>query len=141
MPEPAAAGTVLGFDFGSKRIGVAIGNTVTGTARPLQVVNAGPVDWARIAALAAEWQPIRLVVGLPLNMDGSESELSAAARRFGNRLNGRLGLPVTMVDERLSSFEARGEQLRGQAGNKLAVDALAATLILETWLGGQSAKR
>lgn len=143
MPEQAV--TVLAFDFGTRRIGVAIGNTLTGTARPLAVLKAdnGAPDWAEVAALVAEWRPAQLVVGLPLNMDGTESELSTRARRFANRLNGRLALPVATVDERLSSFEARGELLRGErsggkAGARPAVDALAAAIILETWLGERS---
>ena len=151
MPE--GADTILGFDFGTRRIGVAIGNTLTGTARPLAVLPAsdGVPDWEQVGALVAEWQPARLVVGLPLNMDGTESELSGRARRFANRLHGRLGLPVETIDERLSSFEARGELLhdgRGKPGSrnagrsagkaKPAVDALAATIILETWLGERS---
>lgn len=147
---PDHADTILGFDFGTRRIGVAIGNTLTGTARPLAVLPAsdGTPDWEQLAALVAEWQPSRLVVGLPLNMDGTESELSGRARRFANRLHGRLGLPVETVDERLSSFEARGELLRDaresrnagrSAGKgKPAVDALAASIILETWLGERS---
>lgn len=138
MPE--CSPIVLGLDFGTRRIGVAIGNILTGTATPLLALpaqNDAP-DWKRLQALCAEWQPSRLLVGLPLNMDGTESELSMQARRFGNRLNGRTGLPVEMVDERLSSFEARG-QLR-HAGNrrgKPALDALAAALIVESWLDRQ----
>lgn len=133
MPEL----TVLGFDFGLKRIGVAVGNTLTGTATPLAVLPAqdGAPDWAQVEALRQEWQPARLLVGLPLNMDDSESELSARARRFANRLNGRLGLPVDLVDERLTSFAARGELLAaGTRRGKPAVDALAAALIVEGWL-------
>lgn len=140
MPE--APETVLGFDFGMKRIGVAVGNALTRTATPLLVLPAqdGAPDWEHIRSICTEWQPARLLVGLPLNMDGSESELSARARRFGNRLNGRTGLPVEMVDERLTSFAARGE-LR-DAGNrrgKAALDALAASLIVESWLDRQDA--
>lgn len=140
MPEPAI--TVLGFDFGTKRIGVAVGNTLTGSARPLTVLKAsdGAPDWEQVAKLVAEWQPSQLVVGLPLNMDGTESELSTRAQRFANRLGGRLRLPVAVIDERLSSFEARGELLRagpGQRG-KPEVDALAATIIVETWLTERS---
>lgn len=129
--------TVLGFDFGLKRIGVAVGNALLGSATPLAVLPAqdGAPDWPRIHALREEWQPDRLLVGLPLNMDGSESDLSARARRFANRLNGRLGLPVELVDERLTSFAARGELLAaGTRRGKPGVDALAASLIVESWL-------
>lgn len=138
MPELPV--TVLGFDFGTKRIGVAVGNALTGTATPLRVLPArdGVPDWGHIVALCTEWQPARLLVGLPLNMDGSESELSARARRFGKRLNGRTGLPVEMVDERLTSFAARGElQDAGNRRGKPALDALAASLIIESWLDRQ----
>lgn len=140
MPE----GTVLAFDFGTKRIGIAIGNTLTGTARPLTVLKAdnGTPDWEKLAAVVREWQPVQLLVGLPLNMDGSESELSARARKFANRLAGRLALPVATVDERLSSFEARGALLRrgSRPGARPEVDALAATIILESWLAERSTK-
>lgn len=135
MPEQQL--TVLGFDFGLKRIGVAVGNALLGSATPLTVLPAhdGAPDWSRIHALREEWQPDRLLVGLPLNMDGSESDLSARARRFANRLNGRLGLPVELVDERLTSFAARGELLAGgQRRGKPPLDALAASLIVESWL-------
>jgi len=132
--------TILGFDFGTKRIGIAIGNTLTGTARPLTVLPTrdGAPDWEQIGKLVAEWQPGQLVVGLPLNMDGSESEMSTCARSFARKLAGRLVLPVAVIDERLSSFEARNallrtEQKRGQP----AVDALAAALIVEAWLAQQ----
>lgn len=142
MPEAAARNdiTVLGFDFGTKRIGVAIGNTLTGTARPLAVLPArdGVPDWEQLAKLVAEWKPARLLVGLPLNMDGTESELSTRARSFSRKLGGRLVLPVDVVDERLSSFEARGELMRSeQKRGKPAVDALAASLIVEQWLAQQ----
>lgn len=135
MPE--APLTVLGFDFGLRRIGVAVGNALLGSATPLAVLPAqeGAPDWAAVTALRDEWRPGRLLVGLPLNMDGSESELSTRARRFANRLNGRLGLPVELVDERLTSFAARGELLAaGRQRGKPPVDALAAALIVETWL-------
>lgn len=142
MTDKQATGTVLAFDFGTKRIGVAIGNTLTGTARPLSVLKAdnGSPDWDKLAALVAEWKPVQLLVGLPLNMDGSESELSARARKFANRLGGRLSLPVATVDERLSSFEARGELQRSNSrpGARPEVDALAATIILESWLAERS---
>ncbi len=128
---------VLAFDFGTQRIGVAIGQSITGTAAPLPALKAndGVPNWDHIAALIKEWQPQRLLVGLPLNMDDSESELSARARKFANRLHGRFGLPVELWDERLSSFEARGEMLaRGLTNFKDGkVDSLSACLILEGW--------
>ena len=94
-------------------------------------------DWNAVTKLIEEWQPELLVVGEPLNMDGSTSELSTRANKFGRRLNGRLGLPVEMVDERLSSFDAKQQSReRGHRGdfNKHPIDSLAAELILQTWL-------
>ncbi len=127
----------LAFDFGTQRIGVAVGQSVTGTASPLPALKAndGAPNWDHIATLLKEWQPQRLLVGLPLNMDGSESDMSARAKKFANRLHGRFGLPVELWDERLSSFEARGEMLaRGMTNfNDGKVDSLSACLILEGW--------
>ncbi|NIV37284.1 MAG: Holliday junction resolvase RuvX, partial [Anaerolineae bacterium] len=106
MPE---AQTILAFDYGTQRIGVAVGQTVTATARgltTLQNKNHNLPDWQAIAALLAEWQPALCVVGLPLQMDGGEQEMTRFARRFANQLHGRFGLPVDTMDERLSSYEA-----------------------------------
>jgi putative Holliday junction resolvase len=126
---------VLGFDFGTRQIGVAVGQTVFGTAQPLAVLRArdGQPRWEDVARLVAEWQPQRLLVGLPLNMDGTESELCVRARRFAGRLHARTGKPVTLVDERLSTVEAKGERAERGPGRG-PVDALAAALILRTWL-------
>ncbi len=128
-------GRLLGFDFGRKRIGVAVGETVTGSARPLAVLPArqGAPRWEAVGALIEQWRPVALVVGLPVHLDGSEHELTRAARRFGNRLHGRYHLPVFFQDERLTSDEARRE--RGGAG---PVDDLAAALILRDWLAGSA---
>ncbi len=132
----------LGFDFGLRRIGVAVGSSATGSATPLgsATCQEGQPDWTAIEAFISEWHPDLLVVGLPYNSDGSESGMSRAARRFGNRLSGRFGLPVEFVDERLSSNEAtrrlvearrRGERRRIRRQD---VDPLAASIILQTWL-------
>lgn len=131
---------VLGFDYGSKHIGVAVGQAVTGQARELCVLKAqnGVPDWSRVEALIKEWQPDALIVGLPLNMDGTPSEMSARAEKFARRLNGRFGLPAYTQDERLTTFEAKGQRLaEGQRGSwsQRPVDALAAALLLESWLG------
>ncbi len=131
--------TVIAFDFGLRQIGVAVGNAELGTSQPLAVQRAkdGQPDWDAVAALLREWQPDLLLVGDPLNMDGSESELCGLARRFGRRLHGRFGLPVERVDERLTSFEAkRTSAERGHGGDykRAPVDSLAAQLILDTWL-------
>lgn len=130
--------TLLAFDFGTKSIGVAIGQQLTGTARPLNAIKAqdGIPDWNKIEALLKEWQPDRVVVGLPLNMDGTEQPLTARARKFANRLHGRFGVQVDLHDERLSTVEARADLFaRGgfRALNKGSVDSLSAVIILESW--------
>jgi len=100
---------VLAFDFGARRIGVAIGNTLTREARPLAIVDAeGDARWARIAALIAEWQPARLVVGIPRHPDGAAHEMTARCERFARQLEGRYRLPVERVDERYSSAVVEG---------------------------------
>lgn len=134
--------TLLAFDFGSKSIGVAYGQSVTRTATELPTLPArdGIPDWQKIAQLIADWRPQRLLVGLPLNMDGTESEFGLRARKFGNRLHGRFGLPVVMFDERLSTREAKSEAAnRGHKGNyrEAKVDSIAARLILESWFAEQ----
>ncbi len=132
---------IIAFDYGLKNIGVATGQTLTGTATaqpPLKAKDGTP-DWAAIETLLAEWRPERVLVGLPLNMDDTESELSARARKFANRIHGRFGVAVEMVDERLSSFEAKGEVMaRGGSRDygKHPVDSIAARIILETYLTG-----
>lgn len=131
--------TLLAFDYGTKNIGVAIGQTITSSARSLPPLKAkdGVPDWSQIEKLLAEWRPDLVLVGLPLNMDDSESELSARAKKFGNRLNGRFGVKIEMVDERLTSFEAKGEVIsRGGSRDykNNPVDSIAARLILESWL-------
>ena len=140
----ASALRVLGFDYGTRQIGVAVGQTLTGNARPLKELRArdGTPDWEQIAALLKEWQPDALIVGLPLNMDGSPSEMSARAEKFARRLHGRFQLPVHCIDERLSTFEAK--QTLRDSGRRAPtsyrdnpVDSLAAALLLETWLASQ----
>ncbi|ADU70518.1 Holliday junction resolvase RuvX [Pantoea sp. At-9b] len=133
-----ASETLLGFDFGTKSIGVAVGQQLTGTARALTALKAqdGTPDWGQIERLLKEWQPDYVVVGLPLNMDGSEQELTARARKFANRLHGRFGVRVELQDERLSTVEARaGLFERGgyRALQKGAVDSQSAVIILEDW--------
>ncbi|ERK06326.1 MAG: Holliday junction resolvase RuvX [Pantoea sp.] len=133
-----ASETLLGFDFGTKSIGVAVGQQLTGTARALAALKAqdGTPDWNLIERLLKEWQPDYVVVGLPLNMDGSEQELTARARKFANRLHGRFGVRVELQDERLSTVEARaGLFERGgyRALQKGAVDSQSAVIILEDW--------
>jgi putative Holliday junction resolvase len=134
-------GTLLGFDFGHRRIGVAVGQTLTGSANTLAVVSvSSKPDWQAITAIMTEWKPVATVVGLPLDADGGETEISKDARRFGRQLEGRYGIPVFYQDERLSSFSAeqrfvdarkRGGMRRKEAALK---DAMAAQIILENWL-------
>ena len=124
---------VVAFDFGLRHIGLAVGQGLTRTASDLDEVRANqgkPSDWAAVDTVITTWQPDRLLVGLPLNMDGTESEMSAHARRFARRLEGRYHLPTTMVDERLTSVEARELAESGESQH-----GLAARLIAESWLG------
>ncbi len=139
--------TVLSFDFGTHRIGVAVGQSVTGTATPLPVVKAsdGIPNWNIIGQLVQQWQPDVFVVGMPYNMDDSESEMLLRARKFANRLNGRFHKPSFGMDERLSSFEARGIVKDSHfSGAKMGlkkdqpIDSLAAKLILESWFAQQT---
>ncbi|MDH5444744.1 MAG: Holliday junction resolvase RuvX [Gammaproteobacteria bacterium] len=139
MPEPQAK-TLLGFDFGEKRIGIAVGQTLTGSVTPLTTLTAikQKPDWDGISALIKEWQPDLLILGLPLHMDGSEQTITQRVKRFGHQLEGRYNLPVEWVDERLSSYDAE-QQLReqGKRSNKKDIDKLAAALILQSWLEQQ----
>ena len=138
----SAARTLLGFDFGMKNIGIAVGQELTATANPLTAIKArdGIPDWSHIEKLLKEWQPDLLIVGLPLNMDGSEQEMTAAAKRFGNRLNGRFNIPVEWQDERLTTYEAldqMGIRSKMDSRQRSDVDQLSAQLILQSWLNQQ----
>ncbi|MCP8899934.1 Holliday junction resolvase RuvX [Gilvimarinus xylanilyticus] len=130
---------LLAFDYGTRSIGVASGQTATGSASALTELRArdGIPNWDEIKKLLDEWQPDLVLVGLPLNMDGSESDFCPRTRKFANRIHGRFGVAVEMVDERLSSFEAK-EEHRAAGGSSHyksdPVDAIAARIILETWL-------
>ncbi len=138
MTAPIPSGTLLAFDFGTKRIGIAVGNTVTGTARPLTSINdeKNDVRFAAIGALLQEWQPAALVVGLPCYDDGTPHEMTALCRRFANRLKGRFGLPVLLVDERYTSAAASAQLheagIRGQRQKPL-LDQVAAREILQAY--------
>ncbi|WP_355660549.1 Holliday junction resolvase RuvX [Halomonas salifodinae] len=140
----AAAGErlILAFDFGTRRIGVAVGNELIHSARELEPLPArdGIPDWAQVTRLVEEWRPDLFVVGLPINMDGSESEMSTRARKFGKRLYGRYGKPCELVDERGSTREAKAiAREQGHRGNyrEEGIDGLAAVLILEGWFAGR----
>ena len=130
--------TLLAFDFGTFLIGVAVGQTVPGTAIPLATVrvrNSTP-DWPAITRIIEEWQPDALVVGLPLEMDGDEQPMSRAARRFARQLEGRYRRPVHLSDERLSTKEARSRMVDQRLSLAGSDDAMAARVILEGWLMG-----
>ncbi|MDV6318350.1 Holliday junction resolvase RuvX [Chromohalobacter sp. HP20-39] len=129
---------VLAFDYGTRRIGVAVGNEMLGSATALAPLPArnGIPDWQQIGQMLKEWQPDLLVVGLPLNMDGTESDMSRRARKFGNRLHGRFGKPVEVFDERGSTRAAkRIARDAGHRGNYRddGVDGIAAQLILQSF--------
>jgi putative Holliday junction resolvase len=146
MPEAhqaRAARLVMAFDFGQRRIGVACGDTLSATATPLAAVLAGPggQQWPAIGALVRDWQPALAVVGLPYNVDGSESRQTTAARAFAGELESRFGLQVALIDERYSSLEAQGRLqqaretgVRKRRVGKADVDAAAACIILERWI-------
>ncbi|MGB1403079.1 MAG: Holliday junction resolvase RuvX [Porticoccaceae bacterium] len=142
MPDSHKA--VLAFDFGLKQIGVAQGHTLIDSANGLTIIKAsdGSPDWLAISEIIEKWQPDLLLVGLPLNMDNSESELSQKARRFARRLEGRFNIQVMMIDERLTSREAksivyqhqRGSGRKSRTQDLTKIDHLAAALILQGWL-------
>lgn len=133
--------TLLGFDFGARRIGVAVGQRITGTARALTTLAArdGQPDWTHIEQLIVTWQPDALVVGQPLQLDGTASAVTEAAERFARRLHGRFRLPVYLQDERLSSHAA--EHWRNTGAGEITrggdLDQIAAQIILQDWLDSQ----
>ena len=131
MLRPAAVlGTVMAFDYGLRRVGIAVGNTVTRQGEPLKTIAAPNADglFREIESLLGEWDPKQLVVGLPMHPDGTEHEMTAKAKRFGNQLHGRFSLPVSWVDERYTSVVLEGDsQMRDN------LDAYSAVLILEQY--------
>lgn len=129
--------TVLGFDYGEKRTGVAVGQSLTSTATGLTTLHSlrNKVNWSEIERLISEWQPDALVVGIPVHMDGTEQPMTLAARKFSRQLHGRFQLPVFEAEERLSSAEA--EQFLGNTEDKAAIDKEAARIILQSWLNSQ----
>jgi putative Holliday junction resolvase len=150
--QPPKTRTLLGFDYGLKRIGVAVGQELTGTATALVTIRAteGKPDWEAITKLIKQWNPDELVVGLPLNMDGTFHDLSYKAQRFGNQLHGRYNLRAHFMDERLSSLEAERQMKNSQRApiknarqkksrkiQKADIDKMAAKVILESWLDQQ----
>lgn len=144
QPKPRRA---LAFDFSMRRIGLAFGDEVSGVAQPLKTLFALGLkpDWVGIEKAILEWEPDLLIVGLPLNEDGSDQTNSRPARAFGQKLQGRTRKPVTFIDERLSTKEAQWQQkesiVTGKKGKVAFTDAIAASLILQTWLDQQSTNR
>lgn len=136
--------SILGFDYGTKSIGVAVGTTFTGTASPLVALKAtdGNPNWEQVEKLLKEWQPALCVVGLPLNMDGTEQPLTAQAKKFANRLHGRFGVQIHLQDERLTTVSVR-EELFSRGGfrelQKGRVDSAAACVILEDYFSSLGA--
>lgn len=132
---------LLGFDYGLRRIGIAVGNRILGSARPLTThLHQGEPDWQSIQTLIQEWRPCALVVGIPVLMDGSEQAITQAARQFARELEQRFDLPVEHADERLTSVAA-GETLKAerQAGRRRRIrteekDSMAASIILRDWM-------
>lgn len=141
--------TILGFDFGTRRIGVAVGQELTATARGLTTIanqsNLQP-DWQAIGRLIAEWQPALLVVGMPHSMDDSPHPLADTVKDFGDQLKQRYNLPVEWIDEKLSSVEAEqmlatGDYSRQQKKDKAEIDRLAAEIILQSWLNTNATRQ
>ncbi|WP_100656617.1 Holliday junction resolvase RuvX [Alteromonas flava] len=131
-------GTLLSFDYGIKSIGVAVGQSITATASPLHALKAtdGIPDWRKVEQLIAEWQPNACIVGLPLNMDGTEQSITERARTFANRLKGRFNLKVELWDERLTTVDAKAELFAMGGFKKLdkgKIDSVSACLILQSY--------
>ncbi|MEK7711812.1 MAG: Holliday junction resolvase RuvX [Pseudomonadota bacterium] len=137
-----SAHTYLGFDYGTKHLGIAVGGSASGRAEALATASMqqGLPDWALLDRLISEWKPAALIVGLPLNMDDSENAMTRAARKFGHRLQGRYNLPVHLVDERLTSVDAKNTLVESRVPwkqRKAKVDKLAAQTILQAYLDEQ----
>ena len=138
MPDMQASQSIMAFDFGTQKMGMAIGQSTIESATPLPLfaMKDGIPDWNQLLKLVREWQPNLFLVGLPLNMDDSESELSTRSRKFARRLRHQTNIETLMVDERLTTREARDElehyQAQGRA-KKLAADSIAAALLISSW--------
>lgn len=138
MPDSISHQMIMAFDFGTQKMGVAIGQAAIESSTPLTLfpMKDGIPDWNQLLKIVQEWKPTLFLVGLPLNMDDSESELSARARKFARRLRHQTNITTWMVDERLTTREARDElesyQEQGRA-KKIAADSLAASLLIQSW--------
>lgn len=148
MTAPPTGSIYLGFDYGAKRIGVAVGDAVTGSARPLPTVaNGRQPDWDKLAKALKEWRPAGCVVGLPVDLDGNDQAITTQARAFAEQLRSRYGVPVYLCDERLSSRaaddELRNARADGRKNRRVRSgdrDGVAARLILEQWLASPAAR-
>ena len=148
MTAPSQSSIFLGFDYGAKRIGLAVGDTLTGSARPLPAVaNGRQPDWDTLAKALKEWRPAGCVVGLPVDLDGLDQAITAHARAFAEQLRTRYGVPVHLCDERLSSRAADDEIRNARADGRMNRrtrsgdrDGVAARLILEQWLASPAAR-
>jgi putative Holliday junction resolvase len=142
----SARRTLLGFDYGKRKIGVAVGQELTGSSTPITTLRSphGEPDWEGITRLIEIWRPTALVVGIPLNMDGTEQEMTHAARRFADQLAARYRLPVHQADERLSTIEAEslkyGDEGARRARRRRGLDEMAAHVILQTYFSQQREK-
>ena len=148
MTAPPTGSIYLGFDYGAKRIGLAVGDAVTGSARPLPTVTNGrQPDWEALAKALKEWRPAGCIVGLPVDLDGNDQAITSHARAFAEQLRSRYGVPVYLCDERLSSRAADDEIRNARADGRMNRrtrsgdrDGVAARLILEQWLATPSAR-
>ena len=136
--------TVMSFDYGTEKIGIAIGQSISSTAEPLTIIRAkdGIPNWSEIAGLTESWRPNYFVVGLPYNLDGSDSKLLQRALKFAKRLNGRFNIPTFGIDESLSSKAAAEKFKAGNPKNSVRkeIDDVAAQIILETWFSEYNKK-
>ncbi|MEH6451571.1 MAG: Holliday junction resolvase RuvX [Psychromonas sp.] len=137
--QSKAPSSLLGFDFGTKSIGVATGQMITATAQPIAAIKAndGIPNWNIVEKVIQDWQPDLVVIGLPLNMDGTEQAITQRAKKFGNRLSGRFGVKIAFQDERLTTASAKEfifEHGGYKALDKGKIDSVSAALILEGWM-------
>ena len=136
--------TVMSFDYGTEKIGIAIGQSISSTAEPLTIIRAqdGIPNWSEITGLTESWRPNYFVVGLPYNLHGSDSKLLQRALKFAKRLNGRFNIPTFGIDERLSSKAATEKFKTGNPKNSVRneIDDVAAQIILETWFSEYNKK-
>lgn len=138
MPDRPAPGTYLGFDYGVKRIGIAVGQTITRSANALQILPGNHQDmWQQLENIVRQWQPAGFVVGMPMTADGQTGELHSRIDKFIGQLHQRFGLPVYTIDERLSSYAARDLLSQTTKRKITSVDDTAAAVILQTWLDEQ----